>query len=79
MMEINRLMNEERKKAEEKTSNALKTIFAMEDLVFTQDGKFAQLMKTIETEDQLMLYEPSPRESKFNLRWKSFSFEAVSF
>ena len=51
-MEVNNLMNRERKKAEKSAVDALDLIFAMENLVFTQDGNFARLMQDIEKEDQ---------------------------
>ena len=50
-MEVNKLMNEERKKAEKNANDALATIFAMENLVYTQDGNFARLMGDIEKDD----------------------------
>ena len=52
MMEVNKLMNEERMKANRNTEDVLKTIFAMEFLVFTQDGNFARVMNDIKKEDQ---------------------------
>ena len=51
-MELHKLMNQERKKAEKDATDALATIFAMENLVFTQDGNFAALMEDIEKEDK---------------------------
>ena len=51
-MEVHKLMNQERKKGEKNASDALVTIFAMENLVFTQDGNFAALMEEIEKEDK---------------------------
>ena len=51
-MEVHKLMNHERKKAEKNANDALATIFAMENLVFTQDGNFAGLMEGIEGEDK---------------------------
>ena len=51
-MEVNNLMNRERKKAEKSAVDALDLLFAMENLVFTQDGNFARLMQDIEKEDQ---------------------------
>ena len=69
MMEVNKLMNEKRMKAKRNTEDALKTIFAMESLVFTQDGNFTRLMKDIEKEDQ----EKNPMAKNGRLTFSLFS------
>ena len=51
-MEVNNLMNRERKKAEKNATDALGLVFAMENLVFTQDGNFARLLQDIQKEDE---------------------------
>ena len=44
-------MNRERKKAEKNATDAVGLVFAMENLVFTQDGNFCRLLQDINEED----------------------------
>ena len=51
-MEVKNVMNRERKKAEKNATDALGLVFAMENLVFTQDGNFSRLLQDINEEDE---------------------------